>query len=227
MANALLKYFICIFGAPKAILTDQGSNFMSNLMKRFAKQFRIKQYNTTAFYPQANGALERSHLVLIEYLKQYVDKFTEWDELLEYATFSYNTSTHESTGHTPYELVLGKITRQPSSEIYNNTEKERTYSDCLCQLMTNIHDLQELARECLIGSKIKSKQYYDRKLNPQEFQINDQVFLLCETKRGKLEDQYSGPHLITDILPDGNIKLLFKGKPRIVHPNKIRKTKLH
>ena len=77
IADALLKYFICIFGAPKIILTDQGSNFTSNLMKRFAKQFRIKQYRTTAFYPQANGALERTHLVLIEYLKQYVNKFTE------------------------------------------------------------------------------------------------------------------------------------------------------
>jgi len=46
-------------------------------------------------------------LVLIEYLKQYVNKFTEWDELLEYATFSYNTSIHESTGYTPYELMFG------------------------------------------------------------------------------------------------------------------------
>jgi len=133
---------------------------MSNLMKRFAKQFRIKQYRTTAFYPQANGALERSHLVLIEYLKQYINKFTEWDELLEYTTFSYNTSIHESTGYIPYELVFGKIARQPSSELNNELEKERTYDDYLHQLMTNIHILQELTRECLIASKIKSKYYF-------------------------------------------------------------------
>jgi len=224
VADALLKYFICIFGAPKIILTDQGTNFMSNLMKRFAKQFKIKQYRTTAFYPQANGALERSHLVLIEYLKQYVNKFTEWDELLEYATFSYNTSIHESTGYTPYELVFGKLARQPSSEITDDM-KEKTYDDYLYQLITNIHDLQELARECLIASKMKSKYYYDRKINPQAFQINDQIFLLNEPKRGKLGDQYSGPHIITDILPNGNIKIFVKGKSRIVHPNKLRKTK--
>lgn len=225
VADALLKYFICIFGAPKIILTDQGTNFTSNLMKRFTKQFKIKQYRTTAFYPQANGALERSHLVLIEYLKQYVNKFTEWDELLEYASFSYNTSIHESTGYTPYELVFGKLARQPSSEIVNDIEKERTYDDYLHQLITSIHDLQSLARECLIASKLKSKYYYDRKINPQDFQLNDQVFLLNEPKRGKLGDQYSGPHIITDILPNGNIKLFVKGKVRIVHPNKIRKQK--
>lgn len=224
VADALLKYFICIFGAPKIILTDQGTNFMSNLMKRFAKQFKIKQYRTTAFYPQANGALERSHLVLVEYLKQYVDKFTEWDELLEYAAFSYNTSTHESTGYTPYELVFGKLARQPSSEVTDKV-KERTYDDYLYQLITSIHNLQELARECLIASKIKSKYYYDKKINPQIFQINDQVFLLNEPKRGKLGDQYSGPHIVTDILPNGNIKIFVKGKSRIVHSNKLRKTR--
>lgn len=224
VADALLKYFICIFGAPKIILTDQGTNFMSNLMKRFAKQFKIKQHRTTAFYPQANGALERSHLVLVEYLKQYVNKFTEWDELLEYATFSYNTSTHESTGYTPYELVFGKLARQPSSEITEEI-KEKTYDDYLYKLMTDIYDLQELARECLVASKIKSKYYYDKKISPQAFQINDQIFLLNEPKKGKLGDQYSGPHIITDILPNGNIKILIKGKLKIVHPNKIRKTK--
>lgn len=65
--------------------------------------------------------------------------------------------------------------------------------------MTNIHTLQELARECLITSKIKSKYCYDQKINSQEFQINNQVFLLCESKKNKLSDQYSEPHIITDI----------------------------
>lgn len=155
VADALLKYFICIFGAPKIILTDQGTNFTSNLMKRF---------------------------------------------------------------------VFGKLARQPSSEITDDI-KERTYDDYLYQLMTNIHDLQELARECLIASKVKSKYYYDKRINPQTFQISDQVFLLNEPKRGKLGDQYTGPHIITDILPNGNIKIFVKGKLKIVHPNKIRKTK--
>jgi len=104
-------------------------------------------------------------------------------------------------------------------------KKKKTYNDYLHQLMTNIHNLQELAREYLITSKIKSKYYYDQKINPQEFQINNQIYLLCEPKKGKFGDQYSGLHTIIDILPNGNIKLLFKGKSKIVHPNKIRKIK--
>ena len=30
VADAFLEFFICTFGAPKAILTDRGSNFISN-----------------------------------------------------------------------------------------------------------------------------------------------------------------------------------------------------
>ena len=52
VADAFIKRFICIFGSPVRILTDQGSNFMSSLMKRDANKFRIKQIKTTAYYPQ-------------------------------------------------------------------------------------------------------------------------------------------------------------------------------
>ena len=71
-AEAFVKSFVGKFGAPKAILTDQGTNFMSSLFKSVAKRFRITQFRTTAFHPQTNGSLERSHHVLIEYLKHCI-----------------------------------------------------------------------------------------------------------------------------------------------------------
>ena len=80
IADAFVKKFICIFGSPKGVLTDQGRDFYSNLLKRLAKRFRIKQFRTTAFHSQSNGSLQRSHHVLGEYLKQFVAKNSEWDE---------------------------------------------------------------------------------------------------------------------------------------------------
>ena len=41
ITDAFVKRFICIFGSPKGLLTDQGRNFLSNLLKRLAKCFRI------------------------------------------------------------------------------------------------------------------------------------------------------------------------------------------
>ena len=73
IADAFVKKFICIYGSPKAVLTDQAADFLSNLMRKMAKRFRIRQFKSTAYHPQSNGSLERSHYVLKGYLKQFID----------------------------------------------------------------------------------------------------------------------------------------------------------
>ena len=77
IAGAFVKKFTCIFESLEGVLADQGRDFSSNLLKGLAKRFRIKQFCTTAFHPQSNGSLERSHHVLGEYLKQFVAKNSE------------------------------------------------------------------------------------------------------------------------------------------------------
>lgn len=43
IADAFVKHFICIYDAPKALLTDQGSNFLTALIRNLAKKFGIQQ----------------------------------------------------------------------------------------------------------------------------------------------------------------------------------------
>ena len=118
-----------------------------------AKCFRIKQFRTTAFHPQSNGSLERSHHGLGEYLKQFVAKNSEWDDWLELAMFPYNTSVHEGTKSAPYELVFGKLAREPSSEPLSQNEKLQTYDDYLINFVAQLHEMRTQARENLITAK--------------------------------------------------------------------------
>lgn len=131
IADQILKRLICIFGAPKAILTDQGSNLISSIIKYLAKRFKIKRYITLAYRPQSNGSLERSHHVLAEYLKVQTDKGKEWDTWLDLAILSYNTSVHEGTNYTPHELVFGKTARIPNSEPEIDNQEITTYTQYL------------------------------------------------------------------------------------------------
>lgn len=68
-----LSKFITLFGIPKSILSDQGSEFKSQLMKETMKLFKIKHTMSSPYHPQTNGALERSHLTLKDYLKHYIN----------------------------------------------------------------------------------------------------------------------------------------------------------
>ena len=96
-------------------------------MKQIAKRFKFDKIETTAFSPQSNGSLERAHHPLCEYLKNFSTKKYEWDELLEFAQFHYNTSVHTSHKFTPYEIVLASPARIPSSEPIKKSEFLHTY----------------------------------------------------------------------------------------------------
>jgi len=58
IANAFTNEFICIYGTPKALLTDQSTNFINSLMRGIARKFKITQMKTTAYHPQSNGSSE-------------------------------------------------------------------------------------------------------------------------------------------------------------------------
>lgn len=75
-ANTISRIFydeiISRYRIPEILLTDQGANFTSEVFKRVCKLLKIEKIQTTAYRPQSNGALERSHRSLVEYLKKIV-----------------------------------------------------------------------------------------------------------------------------------------------------------
>lgn len=52
-------------GSLKALRTDRGGEFTSNLFSVFCSQFGIKHYTTTPYSPQQNGVVERRNQVLV------------------------------------------------------------------------------------------------------------------------------------------------------------------
>lgn len=222
VADAFIDHYICLYGAPKALLTDQGTHFINSLMKAIAKRFKITHYKTTAYRPQANGSVERSHHVLWEYLKQTVDNKKDWDKHLKLACFSYNTSVHEGTKFTPYELIYAKTARTPSAHIFPEDTTNESYNSYLEKLYDQLRTSQENARENLVKAKNKSKAYYDKRINTYNFKIGDSVYLLKEPTH-KLGDQYKGPYKIIEIRNNNNVKIKINNSlTRVVHTDKLK-----
>lgn len=226
IAKNFANNFICKFGIPKCIVTDQGKDFTSKLLNQVAKYFKIKQINCTTYHPQSNGALERSHATLADYLKHYINQDqTNWDDWIDHAMFSYNTTPHTSTKFSPHELIFGTKPNIPSS-ITKEPEFKYTYDDYLDILKMRMQKSHEIAKNNAIESKITNKKYYDRKVNNVEFQAGDLVFLLNEkTKPGKskkLTPHYEGPYKIIEVNSPVNCTLQIKNKKSKVHVNKLK-----
>jgi hypothetical protein len=98
VSKEFVKHVILRVGIPRRLLTDQGSNFLSELFRNTCKLLRIQKLQTIPFHPESNGSLERSHRVLKEYLRHYVEKDqSNWDEWVPYAVHVFNNSTHTAT----------------------------------------------------------------------------------------------------------------------------------
>ncbi len=69
--------------------------------------------------------------------------------------FNYNTSVHEATKHTLYELIFGKIARFPSNELLDS--RLTNYDEYLINLVTQLHTIQGNAHKNVVEAKIKSK----------------------------------------------------------------------
>lgn len=225
-ANTVAKIFvtelICRHGTPQSILTDQGSNFLSSIFKNVCKLLKIKQLQTTAYRPQTNGALERSHRTLGEVLRNYTDQDQRnWDLWLPYAMFVYNSTPHSTTKMTPFKILYGYEPTLPSS-IKCTPNPVYTYDDYVQELKARLQSSYAIARENILKSKQSSKLQYDKNAQEAYFKIGDLVLLKDNTSRRKLSELYHGPYEIVEINSAQNSTIKINKKLKMVHNNNLK-----
>ena len=86
-------------GIPIELLSDQGSVFLSKVMKSFCNLLKIKQLKTAPYHPQSNGVLEGWHRCLKQMLRKIDKGQGQWDKLLKYCLLAYRATPHMVTPH--------------------------------------------------------------------------------------------------------------------------------
>ena len=75
IARLLAEEVIPSFGVPESLLSDRGTNFLSNLIMDLCKMLGISKLNTTAYHPQCDGAVERFNRALKSILRKHTARF--------------------------------------------------------------------------------------------------------------------------------------------------------
>ena len=89
IAEELIKVFARV-GIPKELLTDQGTNFTSQLLAEVYRLLHVKALRTTPYHPQTDGLVERFNKTLKEMLRKTADEEgKDWDKLLPFVLFAY------------------------------------------------------------------------------------------------------------------------------------------
>jgi transposase InsO family protein len=99
-----LVQFIFRYGVPEIILSDQGTNFQSQVLVELWDLLDVRRVRTSPLHPQTDGLSERFNQTLRKMLAAYVsEKQNDWDQYLAPLCFAYNTAVHTTTRCTPFE----------------------------------------------------------------------------------------------------------------------------
>ncbi|KAK3106610.1 hypothetical protein FSP39_023509 [Pinctada imbricata] len=230
VARVMIDEFICRFGTPLQIHSDQGRTFESQIFQGMCELLQIDKTRTTSQRPQANGCVERFNRTLGAMLTKYAEnEQKKWDEYLPQLMMGYRSSTHSSTNATPNLLMLGRNVMMPMdaviprSQEHNSSIIENERENYIRELQTTLTKAHQITRKHLKKSSDYQKKHYDIKSSKRSLEIGQAVWLYDATRKvgvcHKLTSKWKGPYLVVKKIDDltymisCNVSLVPRGAP--------------
>ena len=108
IAELLAEKIVPSFGCPEALLSDQCTILLANVVQGVCRLLGITKLNMTTYHPQCNGMIECMNRTLDAILRKHVAKFGgQWDTYLPGVLWAYQNTPHESTHEKPSFLLYG------------------------------------------------------------------------------------------------------------------------
>ncbi|GFV37803.1 retrovirus-related Pol polyprotein from transposon 412 [Trichonephila clavipes] len=151
IAKFLLEEIALRHGAPRVIITDRGAVFRSRLVSSLVDLCNIDHRFTAAYHPQTNGLRERFNKTLADMLSMYVDaEQKNWNKILQFVTFAYNTSKQETTGgFTPFYLLHGREAETTLDAMLPFCPND-FYDNNITKIAARAEESRQIARECTL-----------------------------------------------------------------------------
>nr|AHN53418.1 pol polyprotein [Nuttalliella namaqua] len=199
VAQFFIHQVLLRHGAPRVMISDRGRQFLSELLKEVLAACSVTHRFTSPYHPQTNGLTERFNHTLADMLSFYISsEHTNWDELLPYVTFAYNTAVQSTTHYSPFFLLFGC---EPSHTIdtlfpYPANSDNPFLSDATCRT----EECRQIARFRTFDTQQKSKTRYDEGRRVIAYRSGDLVWLWVPTRKQGLSEKllchYIGPYKV-------------------------------
>ncbi|GBN12921.1 Transposon Ty3-I Gag-Pol polyprotein [Araneus ventricosus] len=189
VSKFMVEEIILKHGAPRTIITDRGQVFQSKLIFEINRLCNVDHRITTAYHPQTNGLTERFNKTLADMLSMYVDvEQRNWDQILPFVTFAYNTSRQETTGLTPFYLLHGREAETTLDTIFPYSP-DGAPQDYLQRLLNQTEESRQLARLRTLEAQQKDRRIYDAKHRPVNYNPGDLVWIFTPVRKVGLSEK--------------------------------------
>ena len=224
VSNILINKVFSHFGPPVVLHSDQGANFESNLLHEICDLMGIAKTRTTAYHPQCDGLVERQNRTMQDMLAAFTSEHRDdWDLWIDSVVFAYNTSCHESTGYSPYELIFGRTPRMPIElECGIPLTNPSKHSEYTRSFRSKIRSIREIAKANIEKARNRQRRQNDERSKTwRPFTVGQAVWLK-KPKTWKFGPKWIGPYEIKQRM-GVNYKIRSKvGKVSVVHHDNLK-----
>ncbi len=203
IAQFLLSEIFCRHGPPTEIRSDLGTKYNAEIVKTLANKWGSKMRYTAPYTPRSNGKAERSNATLINKLSKLIEREENWDDILDFALFSFRISPQEKIGTSPFHLLYGRTPFINIGGDYKMNNKGDSETHSIDQRLEIGKTMDELI-------KTKNSNYLKRidnmnknRASSEDIQVGDMVLYKNRFNDNKFGSKWIGPFRVTEFKGNG------------------------
>ena len=230
VVEALLTIFSRV-GFPEEVISDRGTQFVSDVMRSLWSMSGVKHYPSTSYHPETNGLCERFNGTLKSMLLAFATQHgRQWEKFLPFLLFAYREVPQESTGFSPFELLYGWRVKGPLQLVRDgwegrHVEEGQAIVPYVLALREKLRECLAFSQENLAAAQTRQKRWYDRGARATTYEVGQEVLLLVPVRHNKMMAGWTGPHKVVSKASEVNYVIDRTDKPgahRTYHVNMMK-----
>jgi len=235
LADAFVARIFVLHGAPDDIVSDRGSQFVSDFWRRLSERLKTILHPSSAYNPETDGQTEIVNASLNKYLRAYVNfSQDDWVDWLPLAEFAANNHVSESTGVSPFfanygfNPRLGIEPRPPRPpNLSTRAKQEFLRADSIAERFERIlAQLTAILKQSQQRYEDNANQHRDQSPRYQEgdMVMVDTAHMKTNRPKKKWDDKWEGPYRVLKVYR-GAVVVELPAEMRInnsFHTSKVR-----
>jgi hypothetical protein len=151
-------------------------------------------------------------------IRSFVDKnATNWDLYIGILMAAYRSTPHPATGYSPNMFMLGREVVMPNPLLFP-LPSSHSY---LASIKDKLEEIYHTVRKNLSMSVVTQKKNYDTRISQTQFSRGTLVYKFNNVFK-KLQERWSGPYVVTDVLSPVLYKIGNQRKCENVHHDRLK-----
>jgi hypothetical protein len=195
VAKALFKRFTDI-GFPSILQSDNGKEFVNEIIKTMKEQFLLDHRLVTPYHPRGNGVAENHVKSACNMIRKLIKgKQSDWDKHIPFIQLSMNTRVVSLHNSTPFSLFFARKANGFSN--YTNEEGKTLTQD---ELLDRLKYMTEIVFPAIEEKtkRVQSKmiERFNASVLLNDFPEGAKVMTIDPLKGNKLSPRYEGPYAV-------------------------------